>query len=454
MPLTPEEKKRREEEGYESKFDLTPDSESKFPGGTTQGGPKQEGYDLGKATKKKLGDMYGGEGITKRDLRAARRSGMSQEEMQRQYDEHVAAGGKVHAGAQAKMNDFNQVKSLADFDADDVAGINLKARAEDDERGPRKDLRRVELASLLGTAKTHANHGVDGKGFKASEVNEMIKERGYTLGSGAQQLLNKHLEKQGSDVRTDITDPKDGTPVMDTKPPFEVPDRLTHMPVKDVAQIINDDSKIRGGKGDDNINRGGSQIIADQRLSQKIDNRVDKMNDNKLETTIGDDNVFYGPYNSGMQDFSVNINGGQLNADQRVGGGSKMADGSVSEGVRKQSGAMGLGGGGADNFASTAASMALFENILKRNDAQFSGAGRAQAAIDAAERQIGSAQRVANLDYLTRNNPQYNEAKATAIGGKYLGDLDSYATPDLVKTADPEKYDVDFDKIRDEYKLK
>ena len=366
---------------------------------------EEQGYELGSETKKRLEFYNKGPGkINKGDVQGAQAAGMSADQMQSEYDEYKESGGRIGSGAQARMGDFNAVSNLEDFDPSEIGGgVNT-------DKKPGNDIRKIEMAALLGQAEKLGgmkNHGADGKGFSATEVNNMMKEKGYTLSSGAQNMLNKHLGNvKGNDTLTDVTDPGDGTPVLDTSPPMQVEDDLKDLPVKDVVDMVQ--PTLKGP----NV---GSNIVG-----------------NQIDTTIGDGNNFYGNVNNGILDQSVNIAGG-------------------SGGDGNRDGAMGLGGGGVDNFASAATTNALLENILNRRNENFSSP--AQRAIAASANQTGASQRVANLDYQVRLNPLYNEAKATELQGRYLGDLDSMTTPDLVPTADPEKYETDFDEIANKYKI-
>jgi len=380
---------------------------------------EEKKFELGTATKKRLSEMRGKQDhIGLGDLNARRAEGASQEELQQEYNQAKEAGDRVGIRAQARMNDFTQAQTLDDFNPDEISVRNAGKQGGN-------DVNRAEMASLLGMGNLVGdgikNHGVGGVGFKASEVNDMIKSKGYTLSSGAQKMLNKRLAALGSETPTDVTDPGDGTPVVDTKPPMQVEPELERLPVSDVADLIQGQSPIQG-------------------------QGANRLNNNKIETSVGDGNTFNGNFNSGIIDQSINLQG-QTTASNRVGG--ETSDG----GVVSQNGAMSMGGRGADNFASAATTMGLLENIYNRSNTNFNPYAEAQRAITASENQIGATERIANLDYLTRLDPMYNEMKAAQVENRYLGDLDATKTPDWVQTANPEKYETDFDEIANKYKL-
>ena len=383
--------------------------------------PAEEGYELGTETKKRL-EAYskGSDVLGREDLARSRNDGMSLQEQQRQYDEFKAEGGTTGAGAQARMNDFTSVDRLSDFNPDEISVRNQGKEGGNDIRGG-------EMIALLGTGDKGIKGHNNGKGFSATEVNDYIKTKGYSLSSGAQKHLNNALAALGSETPTNITDPGDGTPVIDTAPPMQVEPELEKLPVKDVAEMITQPGSPFAPGG-----------------SASVDSSI---KDNNLNTDIGDGNNFYGNFNSGIIDQGIVFNSNSSGGSSRVGGDAN------SSGVVSQDGAMGMGGGGMDNFGSSAATMGLLENMYNRQTTNFNPFSTASQAINRSEDQTGANQRIANLDYKTGLYPLYNQAKADQIEGRYLGDMDSQPAPSWVATADPEKYDTDLEKIANKYKV-
>lgn len=363
----------------------------------------EDPFQLGTATMKRLNEMYGRDGITSKDIKAAKADGMGHMEMQKQYRQHVADGGRVHQGAQARMEGLRTYDSLDDFDHDHIAGRNLNP----DNNRRRIDVSGLEMINLLKNNE-----------FDAREVNQMVKDRNLSLGNRAQNQLNKALAKLGATMPTDITDPGDGTPVIDTTPPL-------------------------------NVAQQEQKFDGTMEMPQEFTQGSDKFNDSPVTNTFGDNANIYGNYTGGNVDMGIYI--GAQKGTQGIAGGLGSGAVTVRDGGR--SGAMGLGGGGLDNFGSAAATLGLLENGLARQNQMFSASGLAKSAIDASARDTDSVNRLNKLNYLYAY-PGYNEAKANQIGANYLGDLDAFKVPDWKSTADPEKYDLDdLEKVANKYKV-
>ena len=366
----------------------------------------EDKFELGSATIKRLNEMHGREGIVSKDLKNARNSGMSEAEMRSQYNQHLAEGGRVGQGAQARMEGMRKYDSLDDFHHDHIKGHNINP---DNPR--QKDISGMEMINLLKN-----------NNFNAREVNDMVKARNLSLGNRAQTQLNKALAKLGSKMPTDITDPGDGTPVITTLP----------IPTIEKSQT--------------------QKIDNDMELEQEFNQGSDKFNHSPVTNTIGDNATFYGPYVGGHYDASINI--GTQSGSQSLAAGQGMdGSGAVTIEDGGGTGAMGLGGRGLDNLASGVATMGLLENLYGRQNMAFSAAGRAGATIDAAEKDTGVTDRLNKLNYVY-GYPGYNEAKSQLIEGRTYGDLDAFKVPNWKDTADPEKYDLDdLDKVADKYKV-
>lgn len=375
----------------------------------------EDKFELGSETMKRLNEMHGKAGIVSKDIKNARAAGMSDAKMKRQYDRHLAEGGRIHQGAQARMEGMRKYDSLDDFDADHIAGHNLNPNR----KRRTHDVSGMEMINLLKNNE-----------FDAREVNQMVKDRNLSLGNRAQNRLNKELAKLGSKMPTDITDPGDGTPV------------ITTLPIPTIGDSFNQDTT--------------------QTQTQKIDNTMempqtflqgsDKFNDSDTTNTFGDGATIYGSFIGGGLDQSINI--GTQSGKQSLAAGQSMDDsGAVTIEDGGGTGAMGLGGRGIDNIGSGVATMGLLENLYGRQNVNFSASGRAASTIDAAEKDTDVTDRLNKLNYVY-GYPKYNEDKAIVTEGRYLGDLDAFPTPDWVNTADPEKYDLDdLNKVADKYKV-
>ena len=390
------------------------EEESSFGGATTDVAPgaSSKKFMEDRVDKLQLNKMYGGDGITKRDLRAAREAGMSEKQIQKQYDAHVAAGGKVHSGAQARMDDFDAVDKLKNYRADEVSGRNLG------EGNKQPDLRRVEMQSLLGEAKGFANQGKDGEGFSAKDVNKMIKERGYTLGSGAQDLLNKRLESLGSKTRTDITDPEDGTPVMDTNP----------LPTKEEVSIKN--------SANTNLGKGAKMGTADMSITDSFNQ--DKFNNAKITNTLGEGAMNFG--NMGQIDNSITMNA--IGGGGGAGGAAtreRMSDGSINPALAYNPN---------DNMFSTGNTLGLLTNLQKRSEDGF-GTRRAAEASAAANRITGADERIKDMDQRAYDSILYNKSMSDLKELNWLGDMDAITSrlpmSDWASTAKPKEYKLDFE---------
>ena len=155
-----------------------------------------------------LGERNSQKRVTRADLNAAREMGVGEKRLQKLYDKSQKQGVRADARSQIEMGDFNKIDKLKDFDADDVIGL----------KGRENCVGRAEMQSLLGVGKNMQGQGKDGKGFSATKLNKVLKDKNVELGRGAQDLLNRKLTELGAPIRTDITDPKDGvTPVVDTQ---------------------------------------------------------------------------------------------------------------------------------------------------------------------------------------------------------------------------------------------
>ncbi len=375
---------------------------------------------------------YGKRGFGGADVKQLRAQGMADDKirsMMRGGDK-----GNVQNSAYKALGDYDkgsEMESLSEFNPD-----RIQSRGQRRGTNPGTDVSRLEVKGLM-----------EGGKFSAQEVNDYLKEEGLALRSGAQSFLNKRLQRATNNQPTDVTK-EPGKPFIPTKPINEVQSSTA---VTEQATVppagSNEDGTIQPSESTPTKMPGApAQMLAatqEQNASQNI-NSGDKLNDNKFNnrnmTTFGNVNQ--------NNDMSINIGGQNLNqqAANSMGGGAS--------GGGQPVGAMGLGGGGNDNFASAAATMGLMENALKRSQSSMSGTGRAAQASAAAGQITGAKDRIAALNYYTEMNPRFMGAKSYNEVMNYLGDIKNPAfsanLPEFVSPESPKRpKGVDLDDIDD-----
>lgn len=347
----------------------------------------------------------GGKGFGKADIEELRNQGYSDKKIGK-----VAANvdsSQLGAGAQVALG------LDKDVDYTDLENYNPHSVGQ----GNKPDMKKIEIKQLMKEG-----------GHSAQAINDMVKEKGYTLGDGAQKFLNKRLTSMTGNPPTDVT-AEPGTPaneIIDTKP---VTTPTTETKVKD---SFNTDTTIRDS--------GNTKVATDisQQQSQTVNS--DKFKNNTYNVNTGGGTV-YGNINQGV-DNSYSVVG-QV---QEAGGGS---DGSTTYG-------MGFKDGALSNFASGAAAMGTLENALARSQTNFGRTGAA-ASAKAAET-TGADQRIASLDYVARMNPHILGAKGDMA---FLGAFGDIYNPqfanrdqggyDWNRAAAPELPEIDFDKQTEKY---
>ena len=346
----------------------------------------------------------GGKGFGKADIEELRNQGYSDKKIGK-----VAANvdsSQLGAGAQVALG------LDKDVDYTDLENYNPHSVGQ----GNKPDMKKIEIKQLMKEG-----------GHSAQAINDMVKEKGYTLGDGAQKFLNKRLTSMTGNPPTDVT-AEPGTPaneIIDTKP---VTTPTTETKVKD---SFNTDTTIRDS--------GNTKVATDisQQQSQVVGS--DKFKNNEYNVSVGGDSL--GGISVG-NDYSVNIAG----QSQEAGSGS---DGSSTYGLGFKDGAL-------SNFASGAAATGLLENSLARSGSQFTRTGAAASAK--AAKTTGADDRIAGLDYVSRMNPHIMGAKADMA---FLGAFGDYHHPEFAnrdkggydwnRAAAPELPEIDFEKQADKY---
>lgn len=292
-------------------------------------------------------------------------------------------------------------------------------------------------------------------GRSAKEVNDWAKQNNYSLGGKAQSFLNKRLSAMTEQPPTDVTDPGDGTPIVNTDPEVTTPEVTTpetettpenptpptetFEPVEGVTSPTPSRNNGIFNTGDGNINNqgtnNGTQAIVD-----------------------GDNNGIIGEGNTQVQgDVSQSI--GKTQGDQDldftnngtfIGNNNQGADFSVtigSNGVGGSGGSASAGAAGLDNMMAATAYGALNENAYHKSSAQLNGTTGAAQAVALGKQLTGAQERIAGLDYAARLNPMFWDAKSKQQTNLYMGDIWKYKAPDfnLPDPLKPVEADLDTD---------
>lgn len=256
---------------------------------------------------------------------------------------------------------------IMDYDPMSVGNRNFNAGKS---TTPKYEITRADIDGLLG------NQG-GGTEYSATDINRMIQEKGYKTTEKAQSMLNERLEAMTGNPPTDITKVKD-EPFIDTTP---IDDGLKN-PFEGEAPTHVDPPKAELPK------TSTPTTINDMQVD------VEKMNDNVYTgPTLGENATFIGNNNQG-NDYSININ---------------------SQG--------GADGGGLSNLGSAAASIGLLENAWERSQSKMSGLTQPAKYSAAANLTTDADNRIANLHYITANNPGYYDAKANMEKLNTFGDI-------------------------------
>ena len=241
------------------------------------------------------------------------------------------------------------------------------------------------------------------------------------MNNNAQKFLNKRLGSMTDLPPTDVTDPGDGTPVVDTKPepvvqppnqPPEIPDISE---LKGGGNKISQNEFVNNGKHLGNNNQGNDYSVNLGTPNEDSEEGGNKISQNEFVnngTMIGDNNQ--------GNDYSVTIGFG-TNGNV-AGGGSGDYDNTSA--MR-------------DNFLSGAATAALNDNQFAKSQSQLKGSTRAAQDIERAEELTGTMDRVRELRYTANLTPQYWGARADMQTNLALGDIYSMKAPDFVM---PEPY--------------
>ena len=413
---------------------------------------------------------YGADGkFGKRDRAALQSMGYND----KQIDKHIRNNlnrGQVKSGQQIQAGkDLPQdVSNLNNYDTNSIGNTGFHSGNANSKQ---KDLDKKEIQYLMEKG-----------GHSARDLNDWIKSNGKTVNNKGQKFLNERLTAMTNQPPTDVTDPKDGTPVVETDPgPPAVGGPTVGGDVVGGDKTGGD--KVGGDKAGGDIVGGDKDFVLGDKTDVGGDNKgiigddnVQVGGDNK--GNIGDDNQNIGGDNKGIQ------NDGDNNENIVVGGDNKggIGDGSVSTGGGDMTnqigkvagdtnidvnnsdfgagsnvnigndysvtiGNQGIGGvggqagektGALDNMMGAASYTALNNNQHARSQSQLSGVSRATQAIKAAEELTGSTKRIAGLDYAARMNPMYWDAKAKQQTNMYLGDIWNFGGFDW-QSADPLK---------------
>ena len=294
--------------------------------------------------------------------------GMSREEIDNMIYGEDSDPNNLSAELRMKDPKFKgHTGDIMDYDPMSVGNRNFNAGKS---TTPRYEITRADVEGLLG------NQG-GGTEYSAKDINKMIQEKGYKTTEKAQSMLNERLEAMTGNPPTDITKVKD-EPFIDTTPIDE--GKLTN-PMEEIPPTHVDPPKTDLPKTE------APATINDMQVD------VDKMNNNEYNYKLGKGASHVGNVNQG-NDYSININ---------------------SQG--------GADGGGLSNLGSAAASIGLLENAFDRSQSKMSGLTQPALYSKAAALTTGADEQIANLDYITRNNPDLFAAKADMQALNTFGDI-------------------------------
>ena len=398
-------------------------------GGNSGGGNSSSGGGGGNSAQTSSPSSSYNYGTTfgKKDLKKMQAAGYSDAQIKKTVER--AGVGNVKASIQRKYGVHgaaNQPTSLDDYDVDSMGRTN--ARKDGTER---PDLQKAEVKFLLKDS-----------GFSASEINDWAKQNNYTFGSKAQSFLNKRLNSMTNQPPTDVTDPGDGTPVVDTKPeviaPIAVDETKKMEPIELPEFQLPDwerpDYEIPDNypgvpdmrpPGNGNIDfKGTGDFYVGRDLNQNIGKT---MGDQDLDFT--NNGTFIGNNNQGA-DYSVTI--GMNNAGNSVGG------------YNSNSAMM-------DNIMSGAALGALNDNAYHKSQSQLSGSTRGAQDVYRAEAVTGSTKRSNQLRYNAALRPQYWQSRAAVQSNMYLGDMYNMRAPSFVMPKPYKAPENNVEDIADDY---
>ena len=374
-------------------------------------------------------NLAGGKMFNKKDIRAMRGMGMTQQQIQ---DEASKINPRyMGAKGQVALGNYETPDSLEDYDVDTITsrqqyaqnqGLdNAKTQFEPGSNAD-ADLQRPEVRKLI-------------KDFGARKVNNWVKENNLTMGSKAQRRLNSKLaEIKGNDTVTDVTMPTDGKGgktggeggAIDTNP------------ATNPATAANSTA----------IDARGQEMTQIQSVGS------DKMNDNEFNNTLSVAGDNFGNNYLGQIDNSINIASqrGEQNMGKPTDGGRGMdalgrGDSGYEGGLTAETLTGNIGAG--ETYAKAAATTGFLENLYNRQQTAFSPIGTAAKFARGGDALTNMEARNQNLDYLTRLDPMNMRAKAMGYERRTMGDLDSMPPIEWQDADKPEKVKP-FDKTVDD----